>query len=310
MHPTLPSGSATNKNVQMILPGEGRLSCDSRERLKAILCKPKILPIKSFSLERLETLEKKIKKNMQKQREEEKREKESEQNRWGSAKVTYGAGAIPGNPNTSNKIASPVPSLSPPPFVPSPSAPREVFLNSVHTGRPQLSAQSSPTSTTALTGTSSAVAPPSSLPPTTATNEAPPPPPLPSHVEDTRTSPEKSSAEPSTSLSVPEAQSPSLTAERGDGPSDGNNENQRRMSNDSLRLERSSVVLRNPAARIQGEDEEALAVDMSVIPFPSTISPPSEGSVRGREEAQSKNSLGAPPSENGISDVTESSLLI
>lgn len=102
----------------MIVPEEGLISYDSGTTLKAILCKPKILPIKSFSLERLEELEKKIKKNTQKRREEEKKKREKEQNMWGSAIVTK-------NPSshlqyTSSKAASASPS-PPLPLFPSSS---------------------------------------------------------------------------------------------------------------------------------------------------------------------------------------------
>eukprot|EP00796_Vickermania_ingenoplastis_P000286 gene286-159_t len=50
----------------------------------AILCKPKLLPIKSFSLERLEKLEKKIKQDVQQRREAERRRRQDERS-FGSA---------------------------------------------------------------------------------------------------------------------------------------------------------------------------------------------------------------------------------
>lgn len=122
-----------NNNSSMIVPEEGLISYDSGTTLKAILCKPKILPIKSFSLERLEELEKKIKKNTQKRREEEKKKREKEQNMWGSATVTRNLNSD--LRNTSCKITSATPS---PPLPLYPSSSVRTANKDVVTAAPQL----------------------------------------------------------------------------------------------------------------------------------------------------------------------------
>lgn len=98
--PFLSTPSPTSTTKKVVLPKEGRISFDSGRSLKAILCKPKILPIKSFSLHRLEELEEKIKNNAQKRREEERIKNEKEQNMWGSAKVTLGSSPFPMKANS------------------------------------------------------------------------------------------------------------------------------------------------------------------------------------------------------------------
>lgn len=67
-----------------VLPEQGIVFHDAETPFQAILCKPKLLPIKSFSLERLEKLEKKIKLEVQQRREEEKQRRQ-QQNSWGTA---------------------------------------------------------------------------------------------------------------------------------------------------------------------------------------------------------------------------------
>lgn len=86
--------SMLGSGITEILPTDTLVLEDDEELLHPILCAPKLLPIKSFSLERLEKLEKKIKQDAQKRRDEEKK-RVQEQNTWGAAAMANEKSKVP-----------------------------------------------------------------------------------------------------------------------------------------------------------------------------------------------------------------------
>ncbi|CAD2220345.1 hypothetical protein AGDE_15553 [Angomonas deanei] len=74
--PPKEAAAAEDQPPLEVLPEKGLVFSETTE-LQPLLCKPKLLPIKSYSLERLEQLEKKIMKEEKERREREKEAKKA-----------------------------------------------------------------------------------------------------------------------------------------------------------------------------------------------------------------------------------------